>query len=162
MRPADVIVDAVEVDPALEFRGNPQRHRLRRRILVEIFLIDAAERRPEGQKRRECIPEPGVVRTVVAKEIIDDDRALAVRQEDHAVVALVLHEVFENQIEPGLNALAPQAPIAHAEHRGNEIRRRFLPRPVVVVDQIAGEVRDVGDAATEEERQRHRDERCHR
>ena len=55
------------------------------------------------------------MRAVIAQEVIDDDRALAVRQENDAVIALVLHEVFENEIEPPLDALPSQAPEPRSE-----------------------------------------------
>jgi hypothetical protein len=74
---------------------------------VEILLVDAAERRPESQQRGRRIAEFGIRWAVIAQIVVGDDRALAVREENNSVVALVLDEGFEDELQAILNTGTP-------------------------------------------------------
>src|SRR5690242_18098168 len=95
--PTDVVVDPEKIDPALEMRGHPERRGLRGGIFVEIFLVDAADRRAERQKCRRRVAKRLIGRSIVPQIVVGDHRSLAVREENDAVVALIADEALHDE-----------------------------------------------------------------
>ena len=72
--------------------------------------------------------------------------------ENDAVIALILDEALEHELQAALNARPPRALVAGAEYGREKVRRHLQPGLIVVIDQVAGDMHDVGDAMPEEER----------